>query len=68
MSVVSQSKPARAMKRAAVMLPSDSQVPTAGWPALSKRLTGLGRMRFLQMTLPSSRARKERALCARPAA
>jgi len=44
--MVSQSKPARAMKRVAVMLPSDSQVPTAGLPALSRRLTGLGRIRF----------------------
>ena len=30
MSTVSQAKPARAMNRAAVMLPRDSQVPTAG--------------------------------------
>src|SRR6516164_5546797 len=43
-STVSQAKPARAMKRAAVMLPSDSQVPTDGRPALSACLTGLARM------------------------
>jgi len=36
---------ARAMKRAAVMLPSDNQVPTLGLPSLRARLTGLGRMR-----------------------
>ncbi len=35
-STVSQAKPARAMKRAAVMLPSDSQVPTDGWPAFRR--------------------------------
>ena len=28
------------------MLPSDSQVPTEGWPAFKARLTGLGRMLF----------------------
>ena len=39
-------KPERAMKREAVMLPRDSQVPTEGWPALSARLTGFGRIRF----------------------
>ena len=44
MSTVSQAKPARAMKRAAVMLPSDSQVPTAGCPSFNARLTGLGRI------------------------
>src|SRR5262249_22904565 len=46
-STVSQLKPARAMKRAAVMLPNDSQVPTAGCPALSARLTGFARMYFV---------------------
>jgi hypothetical protein len=44
MSTVSQANPARAMNRAATMLPSDSQVPTDGWPAFNARLTGLGRM------------------------
>src|SRR5262249_54391543 len=44
MSTVSQANPARAMKRAAVMLPRDSQVPIAGWPVLSTALTGLERM------------------------
>ena len=43
-STVSQWKPARARNRAAGMLPSDSQVPTDGWPALRARLTGLGRI------------------------
>src|SRR5262249_23801757 len=37
-----QAKPARARKRAAVMLPIDNQVPTDGCPALSARLTGFG--------------------------
>jgi len=41
MSTVSQAKPDRARKRAAVILPSDSQVPTAGRPSRSARLTGL---------------------------
>src|SRR5437763_4137213 len=45
-STVSQAKPARARKRAAVMLPRDSQVPTEGCPPLSACLTGLGRMGF----------------------
>src|SRR5438477_243855 len=45
MSVVSQAKPARAMKRAAVMLPSDNHVPTEGLPSRRARLTGLGRMK-----------------------
>src|SRR5437868_1465743 len=44
MSTVSQAKPARARKRAAVMLPSDSHVPTAGWPARSAFLTGFARI------------------------
>src|SRR5947209_20271106 len=43
-STVSQAKPARAMNRAAVTLPSDSQVPTAGLPARSSCLTALGRI------------------------
>src|SRR4051812_40927800 len=47
MSTVIQEKPVRAMKRAAVMLPSDSQVPTEGWPAFNARLTVLGRMIFV---------------------
>jgi hypothetical protein len=34
-----------ARKRLAVMLPSESQVPTDVWPALRARLTELGRMR-----------------------
>src|SRR6185437_15789432 len=46
MSTVSQAKPARARKREAVMLPSDSQVPTDDWPAFNARLTGLARIRF----------------------
>jgi len=46
MSVVNQANPARAMNRAAVMLPSDNQVPTLGLPSLRARLTGLGRMKF----------------------
>src|SRR4051812_16705254 len=44
MSTVSQAKPTRARKRAAVMLPSDSQVPTDGWPDLRACLTVLVRM------------------------
>src|SRR5690349_21816166 len=44
MSTVNHAKPVRAMKRAAVMLARDSQVPTDGWPAFKARLTGLGRM------------------------
>src|SRR5258708_3067190 len=32
------------MKRAAVMLPRESQVPTEGWPAFRASLTGLARM------------------------
>src|SRR5581483_11735763 len=47
-STVSQAKPARAIKRAAVMLPSDSQVPTEGWPAFRSCLTGLARMKSSQ--------------------
>src|SRR5262249_34720339 len=43
-STLSQAKPARARKRAAVMLPSDSHVPTDGWPAFNARLTALDRM------------------------
>src|SRR2546423_389227 len=43
-STVSQEKPARAMKRVAVILPSDNQVPTDGSPFLSARLTGFVRM------------------------
>src|SRR5437868_4961549 len=46
-STVSQAQPARARKREAVMLPSDSQVPTDGSPALRARLTGLARMKKL---------------------
>ena len=46
MSTVSQAKPLRARKRDAVMLPSDSQVPTDGRPAFNACLTGLGRMRI----------------------
>src|SRR5712691_9486693 len=46
MSTVSHANPALARKRAAVMLPSESQVPTEGCPALNARLTGLGRMHF----------------------
>ena len=42
MSTVSQANPARAMNRAAVTLPSDSQVPTAGLPAQEKLLDGIG--------------------------
>ena len=38
MSTVSQGSPARAMKRAAAMLPSDSQVPIWGLPALQRPL------------------------------
>src|ERR1700736_6448573 len=44
MSTVSQAKPLRARKRDAVMLPSDSHVPTDGRPAFNVCLTGLGRM------------------------
>src|SRR5262245_16313469 len=44
MSTVSQAKPARARKREAVMLPRESQVPTAGLPWRRARLTGLGRI------------------------
>src|SRR5262245_24264626 len=44
MSTVTQAKPARAMNRAAVMLPSESHVPTDGSPALRARLTELARM------------------------
>src|SRR5262245_30290712 len=44
MSSVSQSKPARAMKRAAVMLPSDSQVPTAGLPSFNSFFTEFDRI------------------------
>ena len=40
MSTVSQGNPARAMKRAAAMLPSESQVPICGFPACNARLTG----------------------------
>ena len=40
MSTVSQGNPARAMNRAAAMLPSDSQVPIWGLPAFRARLTG----------------------------
>ena len=44
MSTVSQAKPARARNRAAVMLPSDSQVPTDGLPSRRVRFTGFGRI------------------------
>src|SRR5947209_14319194 len=44
MSTVSHANPARAMNRAAVMLPSDSHVPTEGWPALRAFLTGFARI------------------------
>src|SRR5204863_4508003 len=40
----SQSKPVRARNRAATMLPSDNQVPTAGFPAKRSFLTGFARM------------------------
>ena len=40
MSTVSHGNPARAMNRAATMLPSDSQVPICGFPARNARLTG----------------------------
>src|SRR5205807_504257 len=43
-STVSHWKPLRAMKRAAGMLPSDSQVPTEGCPNLRARLTEFGRI------------------------
>ncbi len=49
-STVSQAKPARARKRAAVMLPSDSQVPTDASPAFNALLTGLGRMNGVSFT------------------
>src|SRR5262245_62099824 len=52
MSTVSQDHPARAMKRAAMIEPSDSQVPTDGSPALRARLTGLGRMRQFLLAAP----------------
>src|SRR5207302_926515 len=48
MSTVSQSRPLRAMKRAAVMLAKDSQVPKEGLPAFKVRLTALGRMQDLR--------------------
>src|SRR5579883_140944 len=38
-STVSQSKPARARNRAAVILPRDNHVPTVGLPAFRRRLT-----------------------------
>src|SRR5262245_11600640 len=44
MSTFSQAKPTRAKNRAAVMLPSDSHVPTAGCPAFRARFTGFARM------------------------
>ncbi len=50
MSTVSQANPARAMNRAAVMLPSDSQVPTDACPAFNARFTGFGRMSILPET------------------
>ena len=42
--LLGQANPARARNREAVMLPSDSQVPTLGLPARRSRLTGFGRM------------------------
>ncbi len=47
-STVSQSNPARARNRAAVMLPSESHVPTLGLPAFRSFLTGLVRMSSLR--------------------
>ena len=39
MSTVNQGKPARAMNRAAVMLPKDNQVPTWACPAFNAFFT-----------------------------
>src|SRR5579884_3243243 len=50
MSTVSQAKPARARKRAAVMLPSDNQVPTEGRPSSNARFTALARMPLSPLT------------------
>src|SRR5438552_13461218 len=52
MSTVSQANPARAINRAAVILPSESHVPTDGWPAFKARLTGLGRIRTSRSHFP----------------
>ena len=41
MSTVSQCEAGPGHEAAAVMLPSDSQVPTAGWPDFKSRLTAL---------------------------
>src|SRR5260221_5565093 len=41
MSTVNHGKPTRARTRVAYMLPSDSQVPTCGFPAFRAALTGL---------------------------
>src|SRR5579871_567851 len=46
MSTVSHANPDRARNREAVMLPSDNQVPTAGFPSRSARFTGLARIVF----------------------
>src|SRR5262249_13036804 len=45
MSTVSQEKPQRARKRDAVMLPSDSQVPTDALPAFRAAVTALERIK-----------------------
>src|SRR3954453_12136873 len=54
-STVSQANPARAMNRAAVTLPSDSQVPTAGLPARSICLTAFGGMQVPRAVLYTPR-------------
>ena len=44
------------MNREAVMLASDSQVPTDGFPAFKARLTGLGRITiFLPVSCDNAR-------------
>src|SRR5207248_152243 len=60
MSTVSQAKPARARKRAAVMLPRDSQVPKEGLPACRACLTGFFRMVLHYKRNTKTRNTKER--------